>query len=119
MFVDIETIHLRLGVEPMCWDSNLAKTQFGTLTYMTRTRTQPKPNVFQLRPDTLFQDLMKLRLLKSHCRKNSVRDKVIGKKWIYLQRDTPQTECGPSQRARVALKYCLVSFYRLGNFIGY
>ena len=31
MFVDIETIHLRLGVEPMCWDSNLAKTQFGTL----------------------------------------------------------------------------------------
>ena len=55
----------------------------------------------------------------SHCRKNSVRDKVIGKKWIYLQRDTPQTEYGPSQKARgTALKCGLVSFYRLGNFIG-
>ena len=30
-----------------------------------------------------FQDLMKLRFLMSHCRKNSVIDKVIGKKWIY------------------------------------
>ena len=26
---------------------------------------------------------MKLRFLISHCRKNSVRDKAIGKKWIY------------------------------------
>ena len=26
---------------------------------------------------------MKLRFLMSHCRKNLVRDKVIGKKWIY------------------------------------
>ena len=31
---------------------------------------------------TWFQDLMKLRFLMFHCRKNSVRDKVIGK-WIY------------------------------------
>ena len=30
---------------------------------------------------------MKLRFLMSHHRKNSVRDKVIGKKWIYLERD--------------------------------
>ena len=54
----------------------------------------------------------------SHGRKNSMRDKVIGKKWIYLERyvfhrqnevwgarglgekDIPQTECGPSQKAR-------------------
>ena len=37
---------------------------------------------------------MKLRFLKSHCRKNSVRDKVIGKKWIYSdseRRASPQT----------------------------
>ena len=53
-----------------------------------RTRTWPKPIVFQLRPHTWFQDLMKLRFLMSHCRKNSVRDKVIGKKWIYLERNT-------------------------------
>ena len=31
---------------------------------------------------------MKLRFLMSHQRKNSVRDKVIGKKWIYLERNT-------------------------------
>ena len=33
-------------------------------------------------PHTWFQDLMKLRFLIPHCRKNSVRDKVIGEKWI-------------------------------------
>ena len=32
---------------------------------------------------TWFQDLMKLRFLTSHCRKNSVRDNVIDKKWAY------------------------------------
>ena len=62
---------------------------------------------------------MKLRFLMSHCRKNSVRDKVIGKKWTYSDREkrTPQTECGPSQRAHAASKFGVVSFYRLGNFI--
>ena len=28
----------------------------------------------------------------SHRRKNSVRDKVIGKKWIYLERNTHSTD---------------------------
>ena len=41
---------------------------------------------------------MKLRFLMSCHRKNSARDKAIGKKWIYLERNTPQTECGPSRR---------------------
>ena len=31
---------------------------------------------------------MKLRFLMAHHRKNSVRDKVIGKKQIYLERNT-------------------------------
>ena len=31
---------------------------------------------------------MKLRFLVSHCRKNSVKEKVIGKRWIYLERNT-------------------------------
>ena len=45
--------------------------------------------LFELRSHTTWsQDLMKLRSLMSHCRKNSVRDKVIGKKWIYLERNT-------------------------------
>ena len=33
--------------------------------------------------DTWFQDLMKRRFLMSHCGKNWVRDKVVGKKWVY------------------------------------
>ena len=32
--------------------------------------------------------LLKPSFLMSHCRRNSGRDKVIGKKWIYLERDT-------------------------------
>ena len=64
---------------------------------------------------------MKLSFFKSHHRKNSVRDKVIDKKWIYLERytfhrqnavylktqeppwekHTLQTECGSSQEAKV------------------
>ena len=74
---DTETIYLRLGLEPTwlrlkpsqtpacalnphVWDSNPAKTH-----------------------STWFQDLMKLRFLMSHHRMNLMRDKVIGKKWIY------------------------------------
>ena len=54
------TVYPRLGLKPMCWDSNPAKTY-----------------------STWFQDLMKLRFLMFHRRKNSVRDKLIGKKRIY------------------------------------
>ena len=78
----------------MGWHSNPAKTQ-----------------------GTWFQDLMKLRFLTSHHRKNSVRDKVIGKERIYqIQAEARSTECGPS-RASAALKFGRVSFNRLCNFI--
>ena len=44
-----------------------------------------------------------------------MRDEVIGKKWIYLERNTPQTEGGPSQREGAAAGYYgVVSFYRVG-----
>ena len=73
----IEIVYLRLGLEPtwlglrpsqnLAWDWN--------------------PHGWDLNPakthGTWFQDLMKLGFLTSHRRKNSVRDKVIGKKWIY------------------------------------
>ena len=59
------------------WDLNL----------LVRTHTQPKSMVFQLRSHTWFQHLMNLRFLMSHHRKNSVRQ-VIGKKWIYTERNT-------------------------------
>ena len=40
-----------------------------------------------------FQDLMKLRFLLPHHRKNSVRDKVISKKgFIQIQRETHSTD---------------------------
>ena len=70
---------------------------------------------------TWFQDLMKFRFLMSHHRKNPVRDKVIGKKWIYSWRNTPhRQECEPLQRASTtAWKSGVVSFYGLGNFIDY
>ena len=43
---------------------------------------------------------MKLRFLMSNGRKISVTDEVIGNEWIYLERNTPQAECGPSQKVR-------------------
>ena len=46
-------------------------------------------------PQTPLPSRLKLRFLMCHWRKNSVRDKVIGKKRIYLERNTPQTEWGP------------------------
>ena len=92
-------------LNPCDWDSNPAKTLIGTRTLVAGARTWPKPRmgleptqpelepsqkptVFQLRSHTWFEDLMKLRFLMSHRRKNSVTDKVIGKKWIYLERHT-------------------------------
>ena len=60
---------------------------------------------------------MKLRFMMSPCRKNSVSHSVVGKKWIYLE-TPPQTECGPFQKVRAAPRYRMVSFYRVGNFIG-
>ena len=57
--------------------------------------------VFQLRPHTWSRGLLKLRLLMSHHRRNSVRDRVIGKKWIYLERNTfNRQSVGPSRKAR-------------------
>ena len=35
-----ETFHLRLGLEPMCWDSNLAKTH-GLPTEITHLVSEP------------------------------------------------------------------------------
>ena len=54
--------------------------------------------VFQLRSHTWFRDLMKLRFL-SHCRKNSLRNKVIGKKWIYLERAIPHRQCAAAAKS--------------------
>ena len=53
----------------------------------------------------------------SHCRKNSVRDKVIGKKWIYSdsERSTLHRVWAMEEGER-APKFGVVSFYKLGKF---
>ena len=57
---------------------------------------------------------MKLRFLMFYHRKNSVRDNVIGKNWIYLE-----TKCIVHlRRQEQSLKYGIVSFHALSNFIG-
>ena len=69
---------------------------------------------------TWFQDLVKPRFLMSHCSKNSVRNKVIGKKWIHLEKNTlHRQEYGLTQRAGLAASVSgVVNFYGLGNFTG-
>ena len=57
-------------LNPCSQDSNLAKTH-GLPTEITHLVLG-----------------LKLRSLMSHRRKNSVRDKVMGKKWVYLERNT-------------------------------
>ena len=53
---------------------------------------------------------MRLRFFVSQHRENSVREKVIGKKWIYLERNTLHRH-GVGHLTRLeALKYGVVSF---------
>ena len=49
---------------------------------------------------------MKLRFLMSHHRKNSVREKVIGKKWIYsdIERSTLHRQSVGHHRGRMRLQ---------------
>ena len=81
-----------------------------SLSTFTGTQTEPKP-CLRLEPrgwdwkpakshGTWFQDLMKLRFLMSHRRKNSVRNKLIGRSGlIQIETEAHYTECRPSQRA--------------------
>ena len=81
-------------LNPCGWDSNPAKTH-----------------------SDWFQDLMKLRFLMSHHRRNSVRDKVIAKKWIYsdserstLHRQSMGHHRGRVQPYTIHIAYQLVIF---------
>ena len=60
---------------------------------------------------------MKLRFLMSHCRKNSVRDKVLGKNWIYSERNTLCRESMGHLRGECGVGKWLV-FAGWVNFIG-
>ena len=89
---------------PHGWNSNPAKTPLGTWTHVLILKPSQNP-AWDLNPcgqdsnpanthSTWFQDLMKLRPLMTHGRNNSVRDKVIGKKWVYSERSTLQRQSG-------------------------
>ena len=54
----------------------------------------------------------------SHCRKSSVRDRVMGKKQIYSERNIHHRQSMGHLRRREALKYAVVSFHGMGKFIG-
>ena len=71
-----ESVPLRLGLEPKWLSVKHGKDPWDR----------------QLRSHTCFQDLMEPRLLMAHNRKNSVGDKVIDKKRIYLERNTLHRE---------------------------
>ena len=117
----IETVYLILGLKSVYWDSNPVKTLPGTWTHVAATWTGPKPMVFQLRSQTWFQDLMNLRFLISHRTSYSVRDSDRQEVDLFRsERKTLNQEYGPLQKASaVALKSGMVSFYGLGNFIGW
>ena len=63
--------------------------------------------------------ILKLKFLMSYHRKNSVRDKVIGKKWIYLERNTFHRQSVGHLRRREQHQGMVLSiFIGVGNFIG-
>ena len=47
-----------------------------------------------------------------------MRDKVIGKKWTVLERSTLHGQSVGQLRSQEILKYGVVSFYGLDNFVG-
>ena len=62
---------------------------------------------------------MKLGFLMSHCRKNSMIDKVIGKKWIYFERNTLcRQNMGHLIRRKQDQGMGLSVFIRVGDFTG-
>ena len=124
----------RLGLEPMRPGLKPGQNPDWDLNPRAQDSKPAKTHSLPTEITHVVSGLMKLRFLMCHRRKNSVWDKVIGKKWIYLERKTlhrqsvghprrrerpwekhtPQTECGPSQKVRKAPGYGVVSFYRGG-----
>ena len=63
--------------------------------------------------------LVNSRFLMSCCRKHSLRDKVIGKKYVCLETHfTVRVWAISEGEKNHALKYGMVNFYGPGNFIG-
>ena len=69
--VVFETVYLRLGLKPT-WQVLCAMLSHSVGFYQDLSKAKAH--------GASFQDLMKLRFLISHCKKNSVRDTAIGKR---------------------------------------
>ena len=67
----------------MCQDLNLAQTQLGT-----NPRGWAKTHGVAIEITHVVSGPNEAQVLNSHHRKNSVTDKVISNKWIYLERNT-------------------------------
>ena len=99
-----ETVYLKLGFKPT-WQGLCALLGHSVMSGMDSHLAKTH--------GAWFQDLMKLRFLASHCRKNSVRDTVKGKRLI----------CSNSERSTVPLCHhrgcmkCVVSFCKPSGFI--
>ena len=77
-------LDLVLKPKNLDWNSN-PKLE---LQMLPKLRLRLESMVFQLRSHIWSQDLLKFRFLMFHSRNNSLRDKVIGKKWTCLKRNT-------------------------------
>ena len=67
----------------MCQDLNIVKTQLGT-----NPRGWAKTHGVAIEITHVIFGPNEAQVLDSHHRKNSVTDKVMSNKWIYLERNT-------------------------------
>ena len=108
--VVLETIFLRLGLKHV-WQGLCAMLSHSIIFHWDFSLTNPH--------GIWFQDLMKLRLLMSHC-KNSVRDTPIGKRWIFFrfrENHTPQSVSHHRGQVQWPWHVVWLVFYGLGDFI--
>ena len=89
----------------LCWLFGIQQAWVRIPTANVQLRLGLEHTVLQLSSHIWSHDLMKLRFLMSHCRKTSVRDKVIGKKWISSERNTLHRDNEGHLRRWEALKY--------------
>ena len=103
-FLGVETMQLRLGLEPTCWDSSPAKTQIGTWTHGLLTE------ITHLVSGLNEAQVLNVSSQKEFSERQSDKEEVD----LFREKRTPQTQCGPSQKARAAPGYGVVSFYKGG-----
>ena len=98
----------QMGLEPVAGDLNPARIPTVTWTH------GPLIEIAQL-----VSGLNEPQFFMSHHKKKSVRDKVIGKKQTYLERNILHRQTVGHLRRQETLKYGILSFWGLDNFVDY